>query len=100
MFILVIKRILQKLPLLLEGENICVEEYISDVQVTKECCKSDSSCTVEVSGMKATTSLQTLELYFESKRASGEDLDNVQFEYVESERVARIKYASKEGMYL
>jgi len=103
----VVDRILQKLPLLLEGKQIHVERYTSDSEEESEedeVSKNETdeeqecTCTVEVRGMKETTTSDTLEFYFESKRAAGVRLDILKFDFTEDDRVARIQYASEEGI--
>uniref|UniRef100_A0A8B8E892 Poly [ADP-ribose] polymerase n=1 Tax=Crassostrea virginica TaxID=6565 RepID=A0A8B8E892_CRAVI len=77
-----VSRVLQKVPLLFNKKQIHVEEVRLDGQkVEKE--EEDSRgplCTIEVRGMKDTTSKDSVEFYFENKRSGGGDVEEVKGE--------------------
>lgn len=98
---------MQKLPLLLEGKKIDVEIFIPESYDTENAAGDSSeekeemrpSCTIEVRGMKESTSRDTVELYFESRHAAGESVDILQFDDSErqEEGVIYISFETDEG---
>ncbi|XP_062615772.1 N-myc-interactor-like [Saccostrea cucullata] len=70
----VISSVLQKAPLLFNKKQIGVEQVrIYEVNVNKKGAEKVSGplCTIEVRGMRETTSIDSVELYFDNKRKSG-----------------------------
>ncbi|XP_021358903.1 uncharacterized protein LOC110453967 isoform X2 [Mizuhopecten yessoensis] len=102
----VVKRVLQKLPFLLDKKQIKVELFVpescnsgamgkdSSEEETSDKEETKPSCTIEVRGMKETTSIDTIELYFESKKAAGKPFDIVKLD--DSEREEGVIYITYE----
>ncbi|XP_062619962.1 uncharacterized protein LOC134281522 [Saccostrea cucullata] len=69
----VVSSVLQKAPLLFNKKQIYVEQGKMDgKKVEKEAEENTGTlCTIEVRGMKETTSIDSVELYFDNKRKSG-----------------------------
>ncbi|XP_062593153.1 protein mono-ADP-ribosyltransferase PARP14-like, partial [Saccostrea cucullata] len=69
----VVSSVLQKAPLLFNKKQIGVEQVRMDgKKVEKEAEENTGPlCTIEVRGMKETTSIDSVELYFDNKRKSG-----------------------------
>ncbi|XP_021358914.1 uncharacterized protein LOC110453970 isoform X2 [Mizuhopecten yessoensis] len=104
-----VERVLQKLPLLLEKKQIKVERFVpesynsgamgkdSSEEETSDKEKTKPSCTIEVRGVKETTSIDTIELYFESKKAAGKPLEIVKLDHSEREEgVIYITYETED----
>ncbi|XP_078312815.1 protein mono-ADP-ribosyltransferase PARP14-like [Crassostrea virginica] len=77
-----VSRVLQKVPLLLNKKQIYVEGVCSDGQRLEKEEEKDRGplCTIEVSGMKDTTSKDSVEFYFENKRSGGGAVEEVKGE--------------------
>ena len=55
-------------------------------------------CTIEVKGMKETTSEDTIVLYFESKKVTNADVTKIEF--VEDEKMYLVTFEDEEGKSL
>lgn len=81
--LIVVTRVLQKVPLLLRNKQIFVEEVRLDGQKVEEEANEESPgspCTIEVSGFKDTTSKDSVEFYFDNKRSGGGGVEEVKGE--------------------
>ncbi|XP_061194345.1 protein mono-ADP-ribosyltransferase PARP14-like [Saccostrea echinata] len=70
----VVSRVLQRIPLLFNKKQIYVEEVRLDGKSVEKEAEEDTLgplCTIEVRGMKETTSRENIELYFDNKKKSG-----------------------------
>lgn len=82
-YFLAVSCVLQKAPFLLRNKQIYVEEIRLDGQkVDKEADEefSGSLCTIEVSGIKDTTSKDSVEFYFDNKKSGGGNVEEVKGE--------------------
>ena len=80
---LAVVRVLQKVPLLFNKKHIHVEEVCLDEQRVEKEEEEDSQgplCKIEVRGMKDTTSKDSVEFYFETKRSGGGEVEEVKGE--------------------
>ena len=104
----VVDRVLAKLPILMNKHRIDIERYahptVDDTQFEDETDSQapQSLCTVEVRGMKPTTSDDAIEMYFETKRACGyrANVDKFDSSEREDQGVIYITFENEAGVLM
>ncbi|CAC5392514.1 Protein mono-ADP-ribosyltransferase PARP15 [Mytilus coruscus] len=102
-----VEKVLNKVPIIFGKTILEVEAYIPEKSLqnesTEEDCSSRESdfeaetvCTIEVSGMKKTTTEDTVMYYFESRKGANDDVKNIEF--VEDKNMYLVTFENEEAV--